>query len=37
MDKFKTLNKKTIIAIVAICILAIVAIVGVVAFLKDYC
>ena len=35
MDKFKTLNKKTIIAIVAICILAIVAIVGVVAFLKD--
>ncbi len=35
MDKFKTLNKKTIIAIVAIGILAIVAIVGVVAFLKD--
>ena len=35
MDKFKTLNKKTIIAIVAICILAIVAIIGVVAFLKD--
>ena len=35
MDKFKTLNKKTIIAIIAICILAIVAIVGVVAFLKD--
>ena len=35
MDKFKTLNKKTIIAIIAICILAIVAIVGVVAFLED--
>lgn len=35
MDKFKTLNKKTIIAIVVIGILAIVAIVGVVAFLKD--
>ena len=34
-DKFRSLNRKTVIAIIITCILAIVAIVGAVAFLKD--
>ena len=34
-DKFRSLNRKTVIAIIITCILAIVAIVGAVVFLKD--